>query len=134
MKTISCDIHQSLLRSSEFDEYCVRFDEPNIYGHIIKKDSFAQSNGKKVPLHIYNKGGVYNWDTCIGGAYLEIKNDGVYAHCSLNDAIKAIFAKDVLLNANVKYKLSFGAERIKLQNNIIIEGDIVDIILKFEEE
>ena len=67
----------------DFSGYATRNDLTCSDGRIIKKDAFKDNDGKKVSLvfdHVHN-----DVNAVLGHAYLENRDDGVYAYGYFND-------------------------------------------------
>ena len=100
-------------------------------GRIIKKDAFKDNDGKKVSL-VYNHNHD-DLDAVLGHAFLENRDEGVYAYCYFNNTESGRAANDLVHNGDVS-SLSICANKLK-QNKLangareVIHGDIKELSL-----
>lgn len=95
-------------------------------GRVISKNAFMHNDGKKVPLvwnHRHNEP-----EKVLGHAYLENRDDGVYAYCYFNDTDSGQNAKLCVQHGDVDM-LSIFANRLKHQSNNVIHGEIIEVSL-----
>lgn len=95
-------------------------------GVVIRKNAFADNDGKTVPLvwmHQHNKP-----EAVIGHALLENRNDGVWSYCKLNESPGAKAAKAALVNGDID-SLSIFANRLKKSGNNVMHGCIKEVSL-----
>lgn len=100
-------------------------------GRIIKKDAFKDNDGKKVSL-VYNHNHD-DLDAVLGHAFLENRDEGVYAYCYFNNTKSGRAANDLVHNGDVS-SLSIYANKLrqnKLANGAreVIHGDIKELSL-----
>ena len=100
-------------------------------GRIIKKDAFKDNDGKKVSL-VYNHNHD-DLDAVLGHAFLENRDEGVYAYCYFNNTESGRAANDLVHNGDVS-SLSICANKLrqnKLANGAreVIHGDIKELSL-----
>ena len=96
-------------------------------GRIIRKDAFKDDNGKTVPL-VWNHDHS-NPENILGHAYLENREDGVYAYCSFNDTESAKTAKQLLNHGDIG-SLSIHANKLKQsKNKDVLHGCIREVSL-----
>lgn len=100
-------------------------------GRIIKKDAFKDNDGKKVSL-VYNHNHD-DLDAVLGHAFLENRDEGVYAYCYFNDTESGRAANNLVHNGDVS-SLSIWANKLrqnKLANGAreVIHGDIKELSL-----
>ena len=100
-------------------------------GRIIKKDAFKDNDGKKVSL-VYNHNHD-DLDAVLGHAFLENRDEGVYAYCYFNNTESGRAANDLVHNGDVS-SLSIWANKLrqnKLENGAreVIHGDIKELSL-----
>lgn len=100
-------------------------------GRIIKKDAFKDNDGKKVSL-VYNHNHD-DLDAVLGHAFLENRDEGVYAYCYFNNTESGRAANDLVHNGDVS-SLSIYANKLrqnKLANGAreVIHGDIKELSL-----
>lgn len=75
----------------DYEGYAIRYDVKQPDGRIVLKDAFKNCDGQTVPLvyNFYRNDGSHIPDTSpesiLGMAYLENRDDGVYALCTLYD-------------------------------------------------
>lgn len=100
-------------------------------GRIIKKDAFKDNDGKKVSL-VYNHNHD-DLDAVLGHAFLENRDEGVYAYCYFNDTESGRAANALVHNGDVS-SLSIWANKLK-QNKLangareVFHGDIKELSL-----
>lgn len=95
-------------------------------GRTIRKNAFAENNGKEVPLvWQHNHSSVYN---VIGHALLENRPEGVYAYCSFNDSEMADHARSCVEHGDIK-ALSIFAKVMKEVNKNVMHGSIKEVSL-----
>lgn len=96
-------------------------------GRIIRKNAFADDDGKTVPL-VWNHDHS-NPDNVLGHAVLENRADGVYAYCSFNDTESAQTAKRLLEHGDIG-SLSIHANKLKQsKNRDVLHGVIREVSL-----
>ena len=114
----------------DFAGYATRYGVPCADGRIIDKTAFLQNNGKKVPL-------VYNHQhndisNVLGHAFLECREDGVYAYGYFNDTDGGIEAKNQVIHGDLD-SLSIWANRLQESGNPprkhVAHGDIKELSL-----
>ena len=114
----------------DFAGYATRYGVPCADGRIIDKTAFLQNNGKKVPL-------VYNHQhndisSVLGHAFLECREDGVYAYGYFNDTDRGVDAKNQVIHGDLD-SLSIWANRLQESGNPprkhVAHGDIKELSL-----
>ena len=114
----------------DFAGYATRYGVPCADGRIIDKTAFIQNNGKKVPL-------VYNHQhndisSVLGHAFLECREDGVYAYGYFNDTDRGVEAKNQVIHGDLD-SLSIWANRLQESGNPprkhVAHGDIKELSL-----
>lgn len=114
----------------DFGGYATRYGVPCADGRIIDKTAFLQNNGKKVPL-------VYNHQhndisSVLGHAFLECREDGVYAYGYFNDTDRGVDAKNQVIHGDLD-SLSIWANRLQESGNPprkhVAHGDIKELSL-----
>ena len=114
----------------DFAGYATRYGVPCADGRIIDKTAFIQNNGKKVPL-------VYNHQhndisNVLGHAFLECREDGVYAYGYFNDTDRGVEAKNQVVHGDLD-SLSIWANRLQESGNPprkhVAHGDIKELSL-----
>ena len=110
----------------DFSGYATRNDIKCTDGRKIKRDSFKHCDGAAVPLvwqHLHNDPG-----NVIGKAFLENREDGVYAYGCLNDTEKAVNAKKLLAHGDIDH-MSIYATNVIEKNGDVLHGDIKEVSL-----
>lgn len=95
-------------------------------GRTIRKNAFADCDGKTVPLvwnHQHND--PFN---VLGHALLENRDDGVYAYCSLNNTEAGQTAKEYIKHGDVE-SLSIYANQLKQNGGDVLHGMIREVSL-----
>ena len=95
-------------------------------GRTIMKDAFKDNDGQKVPLvwnHQHNSA-----DNVLGHAYLENREEGVYAYCKFNNTPSGLQGKELVVNGDVD-KLSIYANKLKSVRNQVMHGCIREVSL-----
>lgn len=110
----------------DFGGYATRNDLLCGDGRTIRKNAFADDNGKTVPL-------IWNHDhsrpeAVLGHAVLENREDGVYARCKFNDTEAGQSAKAAVINGDVR-SLSIWANKLKQIGQDVIHGTIRELSL-----
>ena len=114
----------------DFAGYATRYGVPCADGRIIDKTAFLHNNGKKVPL-------VYNHQhndisSVLGHAFLECREDGVYAYGYFNDTDRGVEAKNQVIHGDLD-SLSIWANRLQESGNPprkhVAHGDIKELSL-----
>ena len=114
----------------DFAGYATRYGVPCADGRIIDKTAFLHNNGKKVPL-------VYNHQhndisSVLGHAFLECRDDGVYAYGYFNDTDNGVEAKNQVIHGDLD-SLSIWANRLQESGNPprkhVAHGDIKELSL-----
>lgn len=96
-------------------------------GRTILKDAFKHNDGMVVPL-------VWNHDhkdaeNVLGHAYLENRDEGVYAYCSLNETEQGRNAKELVVHGDIT-SLSIFANQLKQNSKKEVEhGNIREVSL-----
>lgn len=95
-------------------------------GKVIRHGAFTANNGKKVPL-VWN----HQHDdptNVLGHAWLEDRDEGVYAYCSFNDTDVAQHAKNMIQHGDIN-ALSIYANGIKQKGCDVVHGIIREVSL-----
>lgn len=95
-------------------------------GRVIRKDAFKHNNGKKVPLvwnHMHDSP-----SNVIGHAYLEHRNEGVYAYGYFNHTPIAEDAKEGVRNGDI-VALSICANKLQESGHDVLHGEIREVSL-----
>lgn len=115
----------------DFSGWATRNDLVCGDGRIIKKDAFKDNDGKKVSL-VYNHNHD-NPDAVLGHAFLENRDEGVYAYGYFNDTDGGRTAKQLVQNGDVS-SLSIWANKLRQRNTSggkreVLHGDIKELSL-----
>lgn len=110
----------------DFSGWATRNDLVCSDGVTIKKDAFKDNDGQWVPL-VYNHDHS-NPDAILGKAYLENRDEGVYAYGVLNDTESGQMAREVIQHGDVR-SLSIYANGLKKFGNDVIHGNIKELSL-----
>lgn len=115
----------------DFSGWATRNDLVCGDGRIIKKDAFKDNDGKKVSL-VYNHNHD-NPDAVLGHAFLENRDEGVYAYGYFNDTDGGRTAKQLVQNGDVS-SLSIWANKLRQRNasggkREVLHGDIKELSL-----
>lgn len=95
-------------------------------GLTIRKGSFTNDNGKKVPL-------VWNHrhdsvDAVLGHAYLEERPEGIYAYGKFNNTPSGVKAKEWLRNGDIE-AMSIFANGLQKNGRDVVHGSIREVSL-----
>lgn len=117
---------EELRHSCDFSGWATKNDFPCSDGRTIKKNAFIKDHGKKVPL-------VWNHrhdapDNILGHAYLENRNDGVYAYCFVNDTEQGKNAKTYVQHGDIT-ALSIWANGLRQNRGDVLHGCIRELSL-----
>ena len=115
----------------DFSGWATRNDLVCGDGRIIKKDAFKDNDGKKVSL-VYN----HNHDdpnAVLGHAFLENRDEGVYAYGYFNNTESGQTAKELVYNGDVS-SLSIWANKLRQRDasngrKEVLHGDIKELSL-----
>ena len=115
----------------DFSGWATRNDLVCGDGRIIKKDAFKDNDGKKVSL-VYN----HNHDdpnAVLGHAFLENRDEGVYAYGYFNNTESGQTAKELVYNGDVS-SLSIWANKLHQRDasngrKEVLHGDIKELSL-----
>ena len=115
----------------DFSGWATRNDLVCGDGRIIKKDAFKDNDGKKVSL-VYN----HNHDdpnAVLGHAFLENRDEGVYAYGYFNNTESGQTAKELVYNGDVS-SLSIWANKLRQRDasngrKEVFHGDIKELSL-----
>ena len=110
----------------DFSGYATRNDLKCSDGRTIRGGAFRHQDGQKVPLvwqHQHN-----DPDNVLGFAYLEHRDDGVYAHAKFNSTAKAVTARELVEHGDVE-SLSIYANGLRQKGDDVIHGQIREVSL-----
>lgn len=95
-------------------------------GRVIRKNAFKDNDGAVVPLiwqHNHDKP-----DCTIGHAYLENRDEGVYAYCSLNNSEGGVAAREAVKHGDID-SLSIYANGLQQDGDDVVHGNIREVSL-----
>lgn len=111
----------------DFSGYATKNNRRCADGRIIRRDAFADNDGKKVPLvwsHQHK-----DPDLVLGHALLENREDGVYAYGFINEDVpKGKTAKALVKHGDVD-SFSIFANRLTQDGPNVVHGNIVEVSL-----
>src|SRR3972149_3064606 len=110
----------------DFSGYATRNDLVCADGRTILKDAFKQNDGQKVPLvwqHLHN-----DPMNVLGHAFLENRDDGVYAYCLINNTRTGLQAKELVQHGDI-IALSIYANKLIEKGKVVHEGAIREVSL-----
>ena len=110
----------------DFSGWATRNDLECSDGRIIRKDAFADDDGKTVPLvwmHQHN-----DPENVLGHAMLVNEKDGVRAYGVFNNTDMGRLAKELVSNGDIKY-MSICANKLKQDGSNVLHGAIKEVSL-----
>jgi hypothetical protein len=110
----------------DFSGYATKYDVQCSDGRIIHKDAFKDNHGQTVPLvwqHLHN-----NPTNILGHAFLEHRDDSVYAFCLFNESEQGKQAKLLVEHGDIT-ALSIYANKLKQKGNEVLHGAIREVSL-----
>ena len=111
----------------DFSGYATKCNVKCSDGRTILKHAFKDNDGKTVPL-VWNHNH-QDADGVLGHAYLEDRDDGVYAYCSFNETTNGKNAKELVVHGDI-CALSIYANQLKhSKNKEVIHGNIREVSL-----
>lgn len=110
----------------DFSGWATRTNMKCTDGLTIMKDAFKNNNGQKVPLVWNHKHDDPN--EVLGHAFLENREEGVYARCKFNDTENGRTAKLLVEHGDIN-SLSIWANQIKKKLSNVVHGNIREVSL-----
>lgn len=111
----------------DFSGYATKCNVKCSDGRTILKHAFKDNDGKTVPL-VWNHNH-QDADGVLGHAYLEDRDDGVYAYCSFNETTNGKNAKELVVHGDI-CALSIYANQLKhSKNKEVLHGNIREVSL-----
>ncbi len=110
----------------DFSGYATKANLKCLDGRTIMKDAFKHNDGQSVPLvwqHLSN-----DPENILGRAYLENRDDGVYAYGVFNNNPKAQAAKELLRHGDID-SMSIHANHLVEKAGNVLHGDIKEVSL-----
>lgn len=112
------------METYDFSGYATKNDLTCSDGRVIRRNAFKDNHGKKVPLvwqHSHD-----DPNNVLGHAYLENREDGVYAYCKLNNSLSGQQARELVKHGDVN-ALSIYANKLKQKGNDVLHGAIREV-------
>lgn len=112
--------------SYDFSGWATRANMKCSDGRTIMKNAFIDNDGTKVPLvwnHQHNE--PFN---VLGHAFLQNRDEGVYAYCKFNDSEAGRMGREMVRNGDVN-QLSIYANKLKQQGGNVLHGAIREVSL-----
>lgn len=111
----------------DFSGWATKYNVKCSDGRTILKHAFKEDDTKVIPL-VWNHNHV-EAENVLGHAYLEERDDGIYAYCSLNDADQGKNAKELVQHGDIT-SLSIFANKLKQNSNKeVMHGVIREVSL-----
>lgn len=110
----------------DFSGWATRNDLKCSDGRTIRRNAFAEQNGKIVPLvwmHQHNAP-----ENVLGHALLENRKEGVYAYCKFNDTESGEIGKKLVAHKDI-VGLSIYANQLKQNGKDVLHGAIREVSL-----
>lgn len=116
----------NLERKPDFGGWATVYDVKCGDGRTLRKGAFAGQNGMRVPI-VYNHDHK-NLDSVLGHAYLEERDEGIYAYGYLNDSYEGQAAKERVKHGDIA-SLSIYANKLKEKAGDVYHGVIREVSL-----
>lgn len=118
--------NKELAETCDFSGWATKNDIRCSDGRIIRHNAFIGNDGKKVPL-------VWNHQhedphNVLGHAWLENRDNGVYAYCFFNDSESGDIAKTLVKHGDIE-ALSIYANQLKQNGPDVVHGCICEVSL-----
>lgn len=111
----------------DFSGWATKYNIKCSDGRTILKHAFKEDDTKVIPL-VWNHNHV-EADNVLGHAYLEERDEGIYAYCSLNDTEQGRNAKELVQHGDIT-SLSIFANKLKQNGNKeVMHGVIREVSL-----
>ena len=111
----------------DFSGWATKYNVKCSDGRTILKHAFKDDDTKVIPL-VWNHNHV-EADNVLGHAYLEEREEGIYAYCSLNDTDQGKNAKELVQHGDIT-SLSIFANKLKQNSNKeVMHGIIREVSL-----
>jgi len=113
-------------KQHDFSGYATKNDLVCADGRTIRKDAFKKNDGTKVPLvwqHLHN-----DPNNILGHAFLENREDGVYAYCWLNESPAGKQAKQLVQHGDI-VAMSIYANQLIEKAKMVHQGAIREVSL-----
>ena len=111
----------------DFSGWATKYNIKCSDGRTILKHAFKEDNDKVIPL-VWNHNHV-EADNVLGHAYLEERDEGIYAYCSLNETDQGKNARELVQHGDIT-SLSIFANKLKQTvNKEVMHGTIREVSL-----
>ena len=110
----------------DFCGYVTKNDLKCSDGRTIRKDAFADDDGKRVPLVYQHQH--FDPENVLGHMILENKDDGVYGYGYFNGTPKAQLTKEQVLHGDLTH-MSIYANQLKQDHGNVLHGAIREVSL-----
>lgn len=110
----------------DFSGYATKNNLRCTDGVTIRNGAFKECDGNIVPLvwqHLHD-----DPSNVLGKAFLQHRDDGVYAYCQFNDTAKAKNAKELVRHGDIN-SMSIYATKVQKIGNDVVHGDIKEVSL-----
>lgn len=110
----------------DFSGYATKNNLQCTDGVTIRNGAFKECDGEIVPLvwqHLHD-----DPSNVLGKAFLEHRDDGVYAYCQFNDTEKARNAKELVAHGDIN-SMSIYATKVVRSGNNVTHGSIKEVSL-----
>lgn len=116
----------NLKEKPDFGGWATVYDVKCGDGRTLRKGAFSGQNGMRVPI-VYNHDHK-NLDSVLGHAYLEERDEGIYAYGYLNDSYEGQAAKERVKHGDIA-SLSIYANKLKEKAGDVYHGVIREVSL-----
>lgn len=110
----------------DFSGWAIKTDLEYAGERIIHQNAFARDGGNTVPLLWIH--GDYTRENMLGYAFLQNKDEGVYAYCMFNNTDTARRVKELIRRGDI-CALSVHATGIEQDHGVILRGSIKEVSL-----
>lgn len=114
------------MNKCNFSGWAIKTDLEYAGERIIHQDAFSKDGGNTVPLLWMH--GDYTRENMLGYAFLQNKDEGVYAYCMFNNTDIARRVKELIRRGDI-CALSVHATGIEQDHGIILRGSIKEVSL-----
>lgn len=114
------------VEACDFSGWATRNDLKCSDGRVIRRDAFKHNDGVKVPLvwnHQHN-----DPRNVLGHAWLENRDEGVYAYCFFNDSESGEIARTLVKHGDI-CALSIYANQLQQNGPNVLHGTIREVSL-----
>lgn len=112
------------MNKCDFSGWAIKTDLEYAGERIIHQNAFARDGGNTVPLLWIH--GDYTRENMLGYAFLQNKDEGVYAYCMFNNTDTARRVKELIRRGDI-CALSVHATGIEQDHGVILRGSIKEV-------